>query len=91
MYQIDGNGNVILVSEELTRRKVDGHPLVVVRLAAEPDRGYIAQVLPGGAFGTDECPSSEGRPCLGWFGPGEASATAFDALAALASYHDASY
>ena len=83
MYNVDSNNNVVLVSQP-TQRTCDGLPLLVVRLLDNPSKGYIAACEPDGGFGTEECPSSYGRPCLSWFGEGERYPDAFSALSAVA-------
>lgn len=78
---VDGNCNRIVV--ETTSHFLDGRPLVVARLVDEPGRGYIALDEGTGGFGTEECPSSYGMPCMTWFGPGERFSTAEAALSAI--------
>lgn len=78
---VDGNGNMISVENtSLTR---DGLPLAVARLHADPAHGYVVSCEEDGGFGDADCPSSCGRPCLAWFGPGERYADAASALADL--------
>lgn len=77
---MDGNSNVVFV--EKTTKISEGQPLVVVRLAAEPDHGYIAADEGTGGFG-DGYPSSYEMPCLTWFGAGERYPDAETALAAV--------
>ena len=75
---VDGNNNRVMVRK--TGHTFSGRPLVVVQLVDEPARGYVALVEEFGGFGDDACPSSWGRPCLGWFGRGERYHTAEQAL-----------
>ena len=83
MYVVDGNANVLVVGPP-TARTCGGLPMTVVRLLGQPDKGYIAVCEPDGSFGSDECPSSAGRPCVSWFGPGEQYPDAFAAMSAVA-------
>ena len=79
---VDSNNNRISIAP--TDRSLDGRPLVVVRLADNPDTGYIALDEGTGGFGDEACPSSYGMPCLSWFGVGERYPDAEAALAAVA-------
>jgi len=82
-YRVDSNSNEIRAV--VSGRTRDGLPLVVVRLTANLGRGYIAQDEGTGGFGTAECPSSYGMPCMSWFGEGERYPDAETALAAIAN------
>lgn len=69
----DSNGNRVVswpTSDKIFR---------VVRLVDEPMKGYIVEPMPGGCFGTDDCPWSWGMPSYARYGPGERYATAREA------------
>jgi hypothetical protein len=78
------DSNCNLISASATGRTCDGRPLVVVRLLEEPNRGYVALDEGTGGFGTEDCPSSYGMPCMSWFGPGERYPTAEAAVEDIA-------
>jgi hypothetical protein len=82
-FFVDSSGNRITVSP--SGRTLDGRPILIVRLASEPDAGYIALDEGYGAFGTEECPSSYGMSCMSWFGTGERFPTPHAAIAAIAN------
>jgi hypothetical protein len=78
---VDSNGN--RVSVVASGRTLDRLPVLVVTLADTPNRGYLALEEPRGGFGDSACPSSYGRPCMTWFGPGERYPDARAALSAV--------
>jgi hypothetical protein len=81
MYNVDGNGNVVLVSAPLTRFSYEGKAVCVVRLADRVTSGYIV-VMEGedSGFGSDECPSSYGCHTIAWFGEGTPHESVYNAL-----------
>ena len=82
IYAVDGNNNQITVT--LASCTFEGLPMVICRMVDDPSVGYLALCEDGGGFGDEACPSSYGRPCLSWFGPGERYPDADAAIAAFA-------
>ena len=85
---VDGNGNQIIVRPVYDRYatfdNVNYHPVEAAYLCGRYGRGYLVAVTPDACGWWDEsCPSSYGRPCLGWFGPGERLEDDFRAIEAL--------
>lgn len=64
----DGNGNLVTVWETDCPLRGGGGNIVVVRLQAHPHIGYVGTNDQGGIH------------CSGWFGPGQAWATAEEAV-----------
>jgi len=82
MFAVDGNSNRVNV-RDLPFTLPTGQALMLASVVGEPGHGYVAAVEPDGGFGDEACPSSYGRPCLGWFGSGEAHPDRFSLLLEL--------
>jgi hypothetical protein len=77
---VDSNENRVSVVDSGRTLEL---PVLVVTLVDTPNRGYLALEELRGGFGDEACPSSYGRPCLTWFGPGERYPDARTALSAV--------